>query len=262
MKQLILGSMPDADGYITLDGDNFHYLARVRRLRTGSVLNAILPDGKAAKLKIESTRNNVILAKLCSITEQDNPSNAERISCPPIILFQSIPKGSHMDIIARQAAELELTEVAAFHSQYSVQKTTGAEKIRRWERIIKEARQQSGSVVDTKFKLVYTVDETLKYWEKLLEEKPGTTGILLHHEPLAKGSFHGYLSSVPEQVVIVVGPEGGFSSEEAELFVKAGFKPLKIGSTILRTETAALYGIAAVRTILLECNSGSKTRTN
>jgi 16S rRNA (uracil1498-N3)-methyltransferase len=53
-------------------------------------------------------------------------------------------------------------------------------------------------------------------------------------------------------VVLVVGPEGGFSPEEAALCVTAGFKPLTMGNTILRTETAALYASAAIRIILLE----------
>jgi 16S rRNA (uracil1498-N3)-methyltransferase len=53
-------------------------------------------------------------------------------------------------------------------------------------------------------------------------------------------------------VVLAVGPEGGFSPEEVSRFLAAGFKPLVIGNTILRTETAALYAAAAVRIILLE----------
>jgi 16S rRNA (uracil1498-N3)-methyltransferase len=52
--------------------------------------------------------------------------------------------------------------------------------------------------------------------------------------------------------VLAVGPEGGFSPEELARFAAAGFKPLVIGNTILRTETASLYAAAAVRVILLE----------
>ena len=77
-------------------------------------------------------------------------------------------------------------------------------------------------------------------------------GIFLHQEPLEKGSFHGYLGNKPDLTALAVGPEGGFSPAEVYMFLEAGFKPLILGNTILRTETAALYGTAALRIILLE----------
>jgi len=54
---------------------------------------------------------------------------------------------------------------------------------------------------------------------------------------------------------VAIGPEGGFSDSEAQRFMTAGFKPITIGETILRTETAALYAQAAVRVLLLERDS-------
>jgi 16S rRNA (uracil1498-N3)-methyltransferase len=77
----------------------------------------------------------------------------------------------------------------------------------------------------------------------------------MHPEPLAKGTFHGYLGNCPDFAVLAAGPEGGFSPGEVSLFLAAGFKPLLVGSTVLRTETSALYGTAAIRIILLESES-------
>jgi 16S rRNA (uracil1498-N3)-methyltransferase len=85
---------------------------------------------------------------------------------------------------------------------------------------------------------------------KTKAERP--LGIILHQDPLVQGGFHDYLSINPDLVAFAVGPEGGFSPEEVSRFLTAGFKPLVIGNTILRTETAALYAAAAVRIILLE----------
>jgi 16S rRNA (uracil1498-N3)-methyltransferase len=72
---------------------------------------------------------------------------------------------------------------------------------------------------------------------------------------LEQGTFHEYLYNSPTFVAVAVGPEGGFSPGEAARFMAEGFKPLVMGSTILRTETAALYATAAVRIILLESAS-------
>jgi 16S rRNA (uracil1498-N3)-methyltransferase len=160
-----------------------------------------------------------------------------------------------MDLIVRQAAEGAISEIVPFSSEFSVPKIKGPERIQRWERIIREARQQSGSHVPTRVLQPLTIDGLLKYWNELKSRCPGTVGIFFHQIPLENASLHEYLERSPEIVVLAIGPEGGFSPGEAEQFLAAGFKPLTIGDTVLRTETAALYGAAAVRTILLESNS-------
>jgi 16S rRNA (uracil1498-N3)-methyltransferase len=98
----------------------------------------------------------------------------------------------------------------------------------------------------------------MEYWKSLKEKFRRPLGIMLHQEPLEKGTFHDYLGNCPDIVVLAVGPEGGFSQREAALFLAAGFRPLLMGNTVLRTETAALYGIAAIRIILLESEAWTR----
>jgi 16S rRNA (uracil1498-N3)-methyltransferase len=176
---------------------------------------------------------------------------------PPIILFQALPKGVKMDLIVRQATEGGVSEIRPFVSDYSVYRQGKREedKTERWRRIIKEARQQSGSPVATELSAPCDTESLLAYWEELRERSRRPVGILLHQDPagpLAQGTFHRYLSNTPDLVVLAIGPEGGFSSPEVSRFLDKGFKPLVIGNTVLRTETAALYAAAAVRIILLE----------
>jgi 16S rRNA (uracil1498-N3)-methyltransferase len=243
----------------------------VRRLKTGSVFDALLPGGTETRVTILSTVDGILIGQCLAAETAANPAAPP---LPPIILFQGLPKGAKMDLIVRQAAEGGIREVVPFKSEYSAVKTKSAaagsanaggpldEKIKRWERIIKEARQQSGSVIPTEVKAPRSVDGLLDYWAELLKTRPRGLGILLHPEPwnpaggpLAQGTFHDYLNNDPGFVVLAVGPEGGFSPGEAARFIGAGFKPLVMGSTILRTETAALYAAAAVRIILLESAS-------
>jgi len=132
---------------------------------------------------------------------------------------------------------------------------SGGQKFSRWERIIKEARQQSGSGTATVIRQPLSIDGLFAYWEQIKIQQFGVLGLFFHHLPLAKLSLHGYLDNSPEMVVLTIGPEGGFSPAEAERFVAAGFKPFTIGGTILRTETAALYAQAAVRILLWEKDS-------
>jgi 16S rRNA (uracil1498-N3)-methyltransferase len=173
---------------------------------------------------------------------------------PPIILFQALPKSDKMDLIVRQAAESGITEIVPFVSEFSVAKANaGGQKFLRWERIIKEARQQSGSRIETALSQPLTTDGLFDYWNEL--KKEGALGFLFHHLGLEQKSLHGYLSNNPKIVALAIGPEGGFSDKEVFCFLEHGFKPLTLGNTVLRTETAALYCTAAVRILLLERNS-------
>jgi 16S rRNA (uracil1498-N3)-methyltransferase len=248
MKRFILPLMPGPEGRILLYGEDYHYLARVKRLKAGMYFNAVFPDGTETRVCVLSTADNTLVGECLEGTERP-PSHI-----PPIALFQSIPKGAKMDLIIRQAAEAAVSLIAPFESEYSTVKLSGnaGEKLKRWKRIVREARQQSGSAIETLVREPCGFNALLEFWESLKKEHRRPLGILLHQTPLEKGTFHDYLDIVPDFVVLVAGPEGGFSPGEVSLFLSANFKPLLMGDTVLRTETAALYGIAAARTILLE----------
>jgi 16S rRNA (uracil1498-N3)-methyltransferase len=259
MKQFILNTEPDRDGRVRLEGRDYRYLARVRRLAPGEYFPALLPGGAGVMVRVCSVDNRTVVGEVA-------PSGAApslNSPLPPIILLQALPKGEKMDIIVRQAAEGGLSEIVPFASEFSMVKITNdrglskdsGHKLSRWERIIKEARQQSGSAAATAIRQPLSMDGLFAYWEQLVAQRPRALGLLFHHLPLAQTSLHGYLDSSPEMVALVIGPEGGFSSAEAERFMAAGFKPFTVGDTILRTETAALYAQAAVRILLWEKDS-------
>jgi 16S rRNA (uracil1498-N3)-methyltransferase len=262
MKRFILSAPPDAGGKICLSGKDFHYLARVRRLKAGAELDALLPSGEEVRFCIKSIgRDSLIGEAVSAAGASEAPDALPGSAEAPIILFQGLPKGVKMDLIVRQAAEGGISEIRPFVSEYSVARPGDQDEGRteRWRRVIREARQQSGSPVDTRIGPPCTTEALLDYWEKLRGQASRPVGILLHHErnlegagPLAQGSLHGYLSNAPDLVVFAIGPEGGFSSPEVSRFLEAGFKAVVIGNTVFRTETAALYAAAAIRIILLE----------
>ena len=265
MKRFVLPSPLNAEGMIRLYEKDYHYLVRVRRLKAGMQFDAVLPDGTETSVRILSTVDNILIGECLTsgqvpseqVPSEQVPFEKPPSPIPPIALFQGLPKGSKMDLIVRQAAEGGVSLVAPFKSEYSAVRLSdnSAEKVKRWERIVREARQQSGSSVETVVRPPLGFDALLEYWESLKKEYRRPIGLLLHQEPLAKGTFHDYLGNCPDFIALAVGPEGGFSPGEVSLFLAAGWKPLLMGNTILRTETAALYGMAAIRIILLESES-------
>jgi 16S rRNA (uracil1498-N3)-methyltransferase len=249
VKQFLLSLPPDREGKIFLKGKDYHYLVRVRRLKTGDSFPALLPGDIPVRVRVDA-ENNGVLTGTC-VSPPGGPSCAAPEG-PGIILFQSVPARAKMDLIVRQAAEGALREVVPFFSACSPL-PGGAEKTGRWRRIVREARQQSGSPAATEVRAPCSFEEALSYWESL--KSGGAVGLLFHHIPLAQETLHSYLSIRPDTVVIVIGPEGGFSPDEAERFIGAGFRPVTLGNTVFRVETAALYCAAAVRVILLENSS-------
>ena len=257
MKQFIIENEPDKDGFIHLSRKDYHYLVNVRRLAAGECFPALSADGEEVLIRIVSISGGALTGKLESLSPRGNNNQA----IPPVILFQALPKADKMDLIVRQAAEGAVAQIVPFAAEFSAGSgNTGGQKFSRWEKIIKEARQQSGSRVATCLHRPLSVTELLEYWKKL--QSSGALGLLFHHEKgLEMNSLHGYLNNDPKNVVLAIGPEGGFSEKEVSLFIENDFKPVTIGDTVLRTETAALYCTAAVRTLLLERNSWELKQT-
>ena len=248
MKRFILEDTPDSMGRVLLSGRDYHYLVNVRRFKAGSVFNAFLPSGEEVQIRVQAVEHNSLIG-FCSSLAYEGYEESDNFSqkIPHIVLFQAMPKAAKMDLIVRQAAEIGINEIVLFISEYSMPKQEF--KLERWNKIIKEARQQSGSPIETAIKTPYDI---MTYWEELKSHYDGIVGLLFHHVKLEEGSFHLYLNSAPCAAVLAIGPEGGFSEKEAGRFMSVGFRPLMLGQTILRTETAALYASAAVRTLILE----------
>jgi 16S rRNA (uracil1498-N3)-methyltransferase len=280
MKQFLFREMPDERGRVRLSGDDYHYLARVRRLKPGAAFMALLPNGEQTEAALTAIDRNggthtAQVARRAERPPTEKAETAERAShligrvcpqtparIPPIVLFQALPKGGKMDLIVRQAAEGGVSEIIPFVSEFSVHASGaggGSGRLERWRRIIREARQQSGSALATAITAPKSFNEMLAHWKRLRDAAAdgAAVGFILHEKhaagsALEQGSFHRYLYSGCAAAALAVGPEGGFSSGEVGSFVEAGFHPVTIGETVLRTETAALYGAAAIRILLLE----------
>jgi 16S rRNA (uracil1498-N3)-methyltransferase len=285
LKQFILKETPGRDRLIRLDGDDYHYLVRVRRLKPGDNFPVLLPEQIPGTALVLSTENGILSGRVSAGVSPARLTGTVPSALPPIVLFQALPKGAKIDLIVRQAAEGALTEIVVFTAERSVARPKKAEasaKEERWRRIVKEARQQSGSAVETGIRFCPSLDAALSYWTTLGETYRETLGLLLHQDPFAggisakgrhgqtsadpeteqtpregqrpleQGTFHDYLNNKPALVALAAGPEGGFSGAEITRFLEAGFRVIRMGDTVLRSETAALYGAAAVRIILLE----------
>ena len=220
------------DGRVTISGSEATHIAASLRKKTGDQISFFDGQGRNLSGRIESIQPGRILV---IIEEISTPVQNFRLI---ISLGQAIPKGSKMDKIVREATELGVVSIFPFISTRTIPRlpeNRSREKTERWKRIALSASKQSGRGE------IPEIHETRKFAEiielpgydlrLLLSEYPGETSLYeyLHSRELPSGS----------PLLVLIGPEGGFSHEEIELAREKGFAPVSLGSQVLRTETVA-----------------------
>ena len=262
MRQLILQKNQDKKGLVLVEGKDFHYLRQVLRVKVGDMVNLRLADGlpyDSTVCKIDDNSKRITL-QVCgaNLVRSQSDRLPESVEGPAIeySLFQFIPKPQKLELIVRQATECGVKNIIPIISEYaqkgSVEALSG-KKIERLERIVREARQQSGSPTDTKVFEPVTVEQAIEMWNKMKEEAGGenSAGYVLSERAVDRQALQSRESGVPECVAIFCGNEGGISPDELDLLIKkALLQPVHFSVNILRCETAALYGIAAVQTAI------------
>ncbi len=258
-----------------LEAGRARYLSRVLRLGKGEVFPGIDAEGRRWRCEVaESGPERLVLAvsppppgweeagHLEDVRARRGAARAESpvaaaaapAGRPSLILVQGLPKGAKMDLVVRQAAEAGVARVIPLRARRSAAGDYSAARLERWRRVAREALQQSGSPVPT---LVEAPVGLAGLGAALGEARGRRLGLVLDAEaggadPLAQDTLHGYLTEAPDEVVLCVGPEGGFDAGEARSLAEAGFRPLRLPCAVLRTETAALYAVAAVEIVLSE----------
>jgi 16S rRNA (uracil1498-N3)-methyltransferase len=280
MRQFVLPEDWDGGPRCLVEGGRARYVARVLRLGPGDSFPGLDSNGRRWTCTVSEAGSDRLLLSVAPAPDGDAgvlpdvragwrssfsevPAADQASDFLPdggthpsrIVLAQGLLKGQKMDLVVRQAAEAGVSAVIPLLASRSVaQGESGSARRERWERIVKEAMQQSGSATRTKV-LEPIAPRELPSALGSLDLGPACPRILLHEAPLAQSSMHGYLTGAPEAIALCVGPEGGFSRDEVDLLLAGGFSPLRFSGAILRAETAALYAVAAARIILSERSS-------
>jgi 16S rRNA (uracil1498-N3)-methyltransferase len=223
----------------TISGQEFDHLRRVLRLRPGNPVTLFDGRGWEHEGVIESLDAD---RAVVAVSRSYRP---ERESPLDVTLAQGLGKGDKMDLVVEKATELGVSRLIPFLSAYTVPKLDKRRlEIRqeRWRKIALSAAKQSGrtrvpDMVELReFSAVigepWPCELKLLFWEK----EPEGSLLQLRTE-------HPHVRSV----LLVVGPEGGFSAGEAEQARRQGFRSIHFGRRTLRTETAALATLSVVQ---------------
>ncbi|MGE5239513.1 MAG: 16S rRNA (uracil(1498)-N(3))-methyltransferase [Chloroflexota bacterium] len=251
------GLVPHSE--VVVPPDKSRYLLSVLRMRIGDRLTVTDGCGKAYESVIVSVKERTVRVSL------GHEIPAVRESPAPLVLCQGVLKGRKMDMVIQKTTELGVSEIVPLITTFCVVRET--RKADRWRKIAEEAAEQSGR---TSVPRVHEPCELARFLQSVTPARDSTGSGLLFKErgglPLAVALEHvagggDAGGQDARQVTLLVGPEGGFSEDEARDAEGRGFIPSTLGGRTLRAETAAIVAVAIVAYLLQErlsaCNPSS-----
>jgi 16S rRNA (uracil1498-N3)-methyltransferase len=207
-------------------------LRDVLRLRAGDAVTAFDDTGAIGAAIVTSATAENVTIRIDKIVEAAESTFEWTIAA-------AVPKGQRADWMVEKLAELGTQSLIPLSAARSVSIPGGKEKPARWERLAAEASRQSGRAGVMRIEPVLTVAE-------IVEKVRGKTTWCLSTEPDSEPLLELTNRPPPKSLVMLVGPEGGWTDDEIALFRSCGIKSVKLAGTILRVETAAVAAAAVI----------------
>ncbi|MBE1553705.1 16S rRNA (uracil(1498)-N(3))-methyltransferase [Sporosarcina limicola] len=241
MQRYFLEKPFNEEGKATIAGDDGKHITRVMRMTVDDEV-IVVSNGEAFTSAITEMLSDGVV-----IQRDESPLPANEMSIR-VTIACGLPKGDKLDLIVQKGTELGMAGIIPFEAERSIVKwdeKKGVKKVERLRKIAKEAAEQCHRTI------IPEVEFPLSF-KQLMEKSTYYDVILVADEEDAKsGEPHRIADRLktvyPKQKVLVVfGPEGGLSRNEAEILCTGGFLPMALGPRILRTETAPLYLLSAM----------------
>jgi 16S rRNA (uracil1498-N3)-methyltransferase len=215
-----------------------HHAVRVLRLKAGDAVVLFNGDGaEYAAVIAQAERGRLAL-------DVTGRGAVDRESPLAVTLAQAVSSGERMDYTVQKAVELGAAVIQPLTAERSVVRLQGeraAKRAEHWRAVVAASCEQCG-----RNRLPEVA--SLLAFDAFLASQARTAGntLRLMLSPHSTRSLRG-LDRPPGPIVLLAGPEGGFSPQEALAAEHAGFLPVRLGPRVLRTETAAVAALAAMQ---------------
>ena len=239
--------------------EDLHHMMKVLRLHPGDEID--ISDSSEWEYR-------AVLTELNSEYAQAEILDKQKFAREPelrVTLYQGVPKQGKMELIIQKCVELGVYEVVPVFMARSVVKDNGKfdKKRQRWQKVADEAvKQCKRGIIPQVGEAITTKEAAADFaqYDLVLFPYENETGTTIKDvlRPLAETNLAGSVSQrsdagsteqssgKPRSAAVIIGPEGGFSEEEAQMITEAGGLPVSLGKTILRTETAGLAALAMI----------------
>lgn len=227
-----------AGSSVPLDGPEGHHAVVVRRLRVGEAVSLADGSGLVARCTVAEVGAGELTALVESVREAAPPA-------PRLVLAQALAKQGRDEAAVEAATELGVDEVIAWQAGRSIVQwrgERGAKALRKWVSLTEAAAKQSRRPT---VPVVTGPVDTAGLGARVEQASAarGTTYVL--HEEATTALARCPLGDADE-ILLVVGPEGGIAPEEVEVFTAAGATPVRLGETVLRSSSAGPAALAVV----------------
>lgn len=239
--RFFVNAVLSTDNSLTLPDTVYHHWVKVLRAKIGD--KAVLFNGQGGEFTATLTQINkktaeVMIGEFCS----NNRTPHQKIT-----LAQAISKGERMDYTIQKACEMGVSCVYPIISERSerLRYERDTKKLTHWQNVAISACEQCGLNIIPKIRSPVTFDEFIQHCQDDLK--------LIMTLPSNHTAFHPKLP-LPQKISIVVGPEGGFCTDELNLAQQNGFLAWAIGERVLRTETAGIVAMAGLFVLAQQSN--------
>jgi 16S rRNA (uracil1498-N3)-methyltransferase len=218
LHRFLIDTIPADSVWMLTNTHIVHQVGSVLKMAVGESFIVFENEGPDVEVVIEKKDKKSITLRTIGTTE---------LSVPPrtIIAAVSITKGSSFELAVQKLTEIGVSTIVPLLSERTVKQ---AIRIDRLQKISDEALEQSGGNRKVTIHEPITITECFKlfpFYSVVCDAYTSTT-----------------TTALPDTIVFYVGPEGGWSDGDTAEFGKHSVEHLKLGNTILRTETAAIIG--------------------
>ena len=211
------------DKEVIFPKDESKHIVKVLRKQEGDNLNITNGKGFLFSAKIIEANHNKCKAKITAVEQERDKKYHIHLAVAPTKM------NDRFETFLEKATEIGLDKITPIICDHSERKVV---KINRFERVLQSAMKQS---------LHYSMPEISEAisFQEFIQQEQNEQKFIAHCEENEKKSLQKELEP-GKNYTILIGPEGDFSSEEIKSAIKAGFVPVTLGNTRLRTETAAI----------------------
>lgn len=223
-------------------GEDYHHIVRVLRMVPGDQFSVVDTEGRVAICEIIEIHPEYVEATILSEIEEKRELPIQ------VTIGSGLLKGDKFDIVIQKGTELGAYSFLPFSSDRVVVKLDQKKKdkrVERWQKIAKEAAEQSERNIIPIVETPCSFKELIKLSEKY------DTKIVAYEEQGRENDTKSFPASlqdlkIGDSLLMLFGPEGGFSEEEISILQSNGFILCGLGPRILRAETAPLYALASI----------------
>jgi 16S rRNA (uracil1498-N3)-methyltransferase len=232
MSERFFVSLPISGSRAMLTGAEVHHVSRVLRAEVGQMVTVFDGSGDEFSARIESIGRSAVELE---ILERQSVNREARVR---LTLAVALPKGERQRWLVEKTVELGVAQIVPLTTKRGVAQPTES-AIERLRRAVIEASKQCGR------NCLMEIAEPRK-WEELVAADEVAVRLMAHPGGIPLREAVAPISDAVRRIVAAIGPEGGFTNEDVNRGIAAGWRLVDLGPRILRVETAAIAIAACI----------------